>query len=145
MSHIPFSSNGNTPFEKLIGYNTDILSQWAQLETAIFNISTFDQVFLEQLRRALAFNNVCQYCMAKAGPPDHSQSDTRLNEALHFANKFALDHRSIDESDISRLKEIFTTAEISELTLFCAFISASQQFGAVLGLQPAEHYKDTHE
>lgn len=145
MSHIPFSSNGNTPFEKLIGYNTDLLSKWTQLESAIFNSKTFNHTFLEQIRRALAFNNACQYCMAKAGPPDQSETDIRLTAALRYANKFAIDHQSIDEQDISRLNETFTMAEISELTLFCAFISAAQRFGAVLGLQSASVYEGTHE
>lgn len=145
MSRIPLSGVGTTPFEQLIGYNKDILSQWTKLEAVIFNSGTFNHAFLEQIRRALAYDNLCQYCMTKAGPPDQHPTDYRLTEALRFANQFAIDHRSIDENDISRLKEIFTTAEISELALYCTFISASQRFGAVLGLQSAAAYEDTHE
>jgi alkylhydroperoxidase family enzyme len=140
MSHIPFSDNGASPFERLLGYTPSILEHWGLLESAFFQSKTFDAYFLEQLRRALAFDNVCQYCMAKAGLPDQNIQDTRLTEAMRLANKLAIDHHSIDASEISRLKQFFSDQEISELIAFCCFISASQRFGAVLGLQSAETY-----
>lgn len=123
-----------------MGHGPGILQHWAQLETAFFHSPTFDQAFLEQIRRALAFDNLCQYCMAKAGPPDKNPEDERLILALQFANKFAIDHKSISDKDITQLNEYFSSAEISELIAFCCFISASQRFGAVLGLQPASTY-----
>jgi alkylhydroperoxidase family enzyme len=42
------------------------------------------------------------------------------------------------------LKECFSDAEIVELIAFCSFISASQRFGAVLGLQESKHYERTN-
>ena len=137
MARIPLSEVGSSPFEQLMGHAPTVLAHWSQLENAFFQSATFDAEFLEQIRRALAYDNQCLYCMAKAGPPESNPTDKRLAEALKFANQFAIDHKLIDEVDIARLKEFFSVAEISELISFCSFISASQRFGAVLGLQPA--------
>jgi len=136
MSIIPLSSHGNTPFEKLLGHAPEILAPWGLLEAAFFNQAAFDLDFLEQIRRALAYSNQCKYCMAKAGPPEENQEDIRLKTALRFANKFSISHLSIDANEINQLKEYFSDSEIVELIAFCSFTSASQRFGAVLGLEP---------
>ena len=81
------------------------------------------------------------YCMAKAGKPDQNPKDTRLIEALRFANTFAISHDAIDESEITRLKNYFSEAELVELAAFCSFISASQKLGAVMGLKAMTHYE----
>jgi alkylhydroperoxidase family enzyme len=140
MSLIPLSNCGSTPFERLLGHAPELLEQWGKLELAFFKSTTFHSDFLEQIRRALAFNNQCYYCMAKAGPPDQNTEDNRLILALRFANKFSISHTSIDEDELPQLKNYFSDAEIIELIAFCSFISASQRFGAVLGLKELEHY-----
>ena len=137
MSYIQLSDYGKSPFERLLGHAPSILRQWDQLELAFFQSTTFDPHFLEQVRRALAYKNQCQYCMAKAGPPDENPENERLAAALRFANLFAIDHLSVGQDEVQGLKELFTDAEIIELIAFCAFISASQQFGAILGLGAA--------
>lgn len=134
MTHIKLSNYGATPFERLLGHTPNILDKWNLLENALFASSAFDNHFLEQVRRALAFNNLCQYCMAKAGPPDENITDARLREALRAANKFAIDHTSIDANEIMHLKEFFSDQEVVELIAFFAFVSAAQRFGAALGL-----------
>lgn len=141
MSLLPFSNIGNSPFERLLGHAPEILKNWSNLEVAFFKSQTFNEDFLEQIRRALAFDNLCQYCMAKAGPPEQHTNDIRLAIALRFANQFALDHKAISEEDIHQLKQVFSSSEISELISYCSFISAAQKFGAVLGLQPASEYR----
>jgi alkylhydroperoxidase family enzyme len=140
MSIIPLSNNGKTPFEKLLGHAPEILTPWGNLEASFFNQTTFDLDFLEQIRRALAYSNQCRYCMAKEGPPTENQNDIRLRVALRFANQFAISHLSIDASEINQLKEYFSDSEIVELVAFCSFISASQRFGAVLGLEQSIKY-----
>lgn len=140
MSHIKLSEHGSTPFEKLMGHVPEVLSLWQQLEIVFFKSKQFNTEFLEQIRRTLAFNNSCQYCMTKAGPPDEDPDSVRLSEALRFANKFALDHTSITKDEITRMTQFFSDSELIELTAFCGFISASQRFGASLGLQAATHY-----
>ncbi|WP_019232353.1 carboxymuconolactone decarboxylase family protein [Legionella anisa] len=140
MSFIQLSSHGVTPFERLLGHAPEILNQWGKLEAAFFQSKTFDADFLEQVRRALAFNNQCHYCMAKAGPPDQDPQSERLIEALRFANLFAITHESVDKNEITRLKDFFSEAEIAELIAFCSFISAAQKFGAALGLEAMTNY-----
>ncbi|WP_412756114.1 hypothetical protein [Legionella bozemanae] len=58
-----------------------------------------------EIRRALAFNNQCHYCMAKAGPPEQDPQDERLIEALRFANLFSITHESADKNEITQYKE----------------------------------------
>jgi len=134
MAHIPLSTFGSSPFEQVMGHAPHVLAHWSKLEEAFFQSTTFGAEFLEQIRRALAYDNQCFYCMAKAGPPESNPTDKRLAAALKFANQFAIDHKLIEEADIARLKDCFSVAEISELISFCSFISASQRFGAVLDL-----------
>ena len=135
MSHITLSSHEGTSFEKLLGHAPHLLKQWDQLEHAFLKSSTFEPNFLEQVRRALAFKNQCQYCMAKAGPPaPESYEDMRLKVALSFANQFAIDHLEMGKGEVDELKHYFSDSEVVELIAFCSFISASQRFGAVLGL-----------
>lgn len=141
MSRIPLSTLGSSPFEKLLGHAPEVLNIWSKLENAFFQSNTFEPNFLEQIRRALAFDNLCLYCMEKAGRPDQCPDDIRLSEALKFANKFAIDHKAITEKDIDQLKEKFSHSEISELISYCSFISASQRFGSVLGLRPTSTYE----
>ena len=138
MAHISLSKVGSSPFEQLMGHAPNVLAHWSKLEDAFFQSTTFGAEFLEQIRRALAYDNQCFYCMAKAGPPESNPRDQRLVVALKFANQFAIDHKLIEAADVARLKDFFSVAEISELISFCSFISASQRFGAVLGLQPME-------
>ncbi|KTC86622.1 hypothetical protein [Legionella brunensis] len=140
MSYIKLSKHGETPFEKLLGYVPEISHKWAQLESAFFQSQTFSSEFLEQVRRALAFNNLCQYCMAKAGKPDENPESIKLEQALSFANCYAIDHQTIDEQYIEQMKQYFSEGELVELIAFCSFISAAQKFGASLGLQPREYY-----
>jgi alkylhydroperoxidase family enzyme len=140
MSYIRLSDYGSTPFEKLMGHVPEILNKWEQLETVFFQSKQFSPEFLEQVRRALAFNNACHYCMSKAGPPDKNIDSVRLEEALRFANKFAIDHMSIDKNEIERMKQYFSEKELIEFIAFCSFISASQKFGASLRLQSIHNY-----
>lgn len=142
MSYVGLSNNGSTPFERLLGHAPHILGAWSGLEEAFFKSSTFSDNFLEQVRRALAFTNQCQYCMAKAGPPDKNVEEARLLVALRFANKFAIDHHAVSEQEVNYLKDYFSEAEIIELIAFCSYISASQRFGAVLGLQETAKYNN---
>lgn len=141
MALIQLSDCGASPFERLLGHAPKILEDWRQLESSFFQSSTFSPDFLEQVRRSLAFNNQCQYCMAKAGRPDQNLEDNRLIEALRFANKFAISN-SVEDKEITSLKSYFSESEIVELIAFCSFISASQRIGAVLGLKEASYYNN---
>lgn len=134
MTRITFSEQGDTPFQKLIGHNQKILTNWTNLENSIFGDSSLEPELLEQVRRTLAFGNHCEYCMVKAGGPNKIKKDQREETATAFAELFALDHRSINDAHFRILKEEFSEKEISELCSFIAFITASQKLGSILNL-----------
>lgn len=134
MPRIELSSVGNSPHERLLGHNPDVLSQWLALERTFFESGTFDAHLREQVRRALAFGNECEYCKAKAGPPDRSHAQERVSLATAFADLVGYNHRDVRSEHIAVLRESFTTEEIAELIAFVSFISAAQMFGSILGL-----------
>ncbi len=131
---IELSENGNSPFEKLIGHNNEILQKWIELELAVFNNSSLSNNLLEQVRRTLAFGNECEYCMVKGGKPKFNKGQKREQIAIAFAEMYALDHKSIVESHFSTLKEVFSDKEISELCSFISFITACQKLGRIYNL-----------
>lgn len=61
MALIQLSDVGSSRFERLLGHAPKILEDWSQLESSFFQSSTFSPDFLEQVRRALAFEtrNFC--------------------------------------------------------------------------------------
>jgi alkylhydroperoxidase family enzyme len=138
MRRLSLSRNGPTPHERLIGHNAGILERWLALEEAFVKSATFEPELREQVRRALAFGNRCEYCMAKAGPPDPGQQSTRIALATAFAGVAGTDHRHITEEHINVLREEFSEREIAELLAFISFVTAAQMFGAMLGLDESD-------
>ena len=140
-TRIKLSQNGNTPFEKLVGHNEQVLKGWLKLETVLFTNTGFTNELLEQVRRTLAFGNECEYCMVKGGKPDLMPSDERVEAAITFAQMFVIDHKSINERHFIMLRSCFSESEISELCVFITFITACQQLGKIMNLtedyQPA--------
>lgn len=134
MARIKFSNNGNTPFEKLIGHNTDFLKKWNDLEETLWKKTLLDQDLLEQVRRTMAFGNGCEYCMVKGGKPDFDESQMKISTAASFAELFCIDHRSISDAHFEMLRKYFSDEEISELCVFISFINASQKLGKTLNL-----------
>ncbi len=131
---ITLSENGNTAFEKLIGHNPFILQKWRILEDVLFTRTNLSADLLEQVRRTLAFENECEYCMVKSGRPDINNSDKQMRAATDFAYMFSVDHKSIAEGHFAMLKEVFTEEQISALCVFISFITASQKFGKIMNL-----------
>lgn len=134
MTTIPFSENGNSPFEKLIGHNPAILKQWNILEETLWAETNADKNMLEQIRRAMAFENGCEYCMVKAGKPDFDASQMNISVAVAFAALFCKDHKSILPAHFDMLREYFTDQEISGLCAFIAFVNACQKLGKIFNL-----------
>lgn len=133
MSTISFSQNGLTPFQQLLGHNKDILEKWISLEERIFSSNTFPAELKEEVRRTLAFNNGCAYCMAK-GVPSKDIMDLRTQTAVHIAD-ISGKKTHISDNEFSAIKEVFTDGEISELLALICFITACQRFGALLDLE----------
>ncbi|MGV0754317.1 carboxymuconolactone decarboxylase family protein [Empedobacter brevis] len=134
MTRIKFSQNGQTAFEKLIGHNPEILEKWNELEETLWNDTSLDNNLLEQIRRAMAFENGCEYCMVKGGKPDFDASQMKTSIAVAFAELFCKDHHSISEAHFMMLREYFSDQKISELCAFIAFVNASQKLGKTLNL-----------
>lgn len=134
MTRINLSKNGISPFEKLIGHNPEILDKWNELEIALFDSSSLNNDLLEQVRRALAFKNECEYCMAKAGNIDKN-IDEKTKIAIAFAQFFAIDHKNISDKHFDILKEVFSQKEISELCSFISFITSCQKLGRIYNLK----------
>ncbi|NVO19203.1 MAG: carboxymuconolactone decarboxylase family protein [Bacteroidetes bacterium] len=134
MTRIKLSDNGISPFEKLIGHNKIVLEKWTELEIALFTGTKLDKNLLEQVRRTIAFENECEYCMVKAGKPNFDSNQKRINTATAFAQLFAIDHKLINDSHFDILREEFTEKEISELCSFISFITACQKLGRIYNL-----------
>lgn len=105
-TNIQASNYGNTPFEKLIGHNPDILNSWNKLELTLFEKSSLNNDLLEQVRRALAFENDCEYCKLKAGNVNQN-IDEKTKVVIAFAQYFAIDHKSIGKKHFKILEEYF--------------------------------------
>jgi alkylhydroperoxidase family enzyme len=134
MTRIKLSEYGNSPFEKLIGHNKIVLDKWIDLEVALFSETKLDKNLLEQVRRTIAFENECEYCMVKSGKPNFDLTEKRISSATAFAQFFAIDHKSINDKHFDILREEFTEQEISELCSFISFITACQKLGRIYNL-----------
>lgn len=140
MSYVELSNNGKSPFEQLMGHLPEVLNQWRLVEVSLLESKQFTPDFLEQIRRTLAYQSQCNYCIAKSGPAEEDPSSVQLVEAIRFAKQFSLNSFALNEDDIIRLKRYFKDSEVVELVAFCSFFSACQKFAGVLGLKAAEEY-----
>ena len=72
--------------------------------------------------------------VAEHGHPEYSPAE---QVAIEYAEKFALDHRSLDDAFFARLRAEFTDAEIVELTAMIGNWLAFGRFQAVLDVAEA--------
>lgn len=135
MAKINFSNEGTTPFEQLLGYNKEIMKSWSNLERDFLQSTTFDYKLKEEVRRTLAHNNGCKYCMAK-GKPSEDIEDRKIIMATKVADMISK-NISLSEGTFRDLNELFSTKEISELFALICFFTASQKFGFLLDLEPS--------
>ncbi|RTQ96223.1 carboxymuconolactone decarboxylase family protein [Lysinibacillus telephonicus] len=137
MTRIIESKFRETPFQRLLGYNKEVMARWSQLGDVLEKDGLLSAELKEQVRRTLAQSNGCEYFTAK-GKPDPSMFDEKTLIAVTFAEAF-LKHRSdISDSHFNILKEYFTEEEISELCAFITFTTAQQYFGAIMKLETIE-------
>jgi alkylhydroperoxidase family enzyme len=137
-ARIPLSTVGTTNYERVMGHAPHVLAPWSVLEETFFRESILPAELLEQVRRSLALGHGCEYCQAKAGPPDRAHSTLRTSLAVAYAEAFATDHRAIEASQIEVLRQHFTDPELVELVSFVSFMWAGGTFGKVLGIQPQQ-------
>lgn len=130
MTLLEYSNIGNTPFEKLLGHNKNLLKYWNNLSDFL---SSDGAELKEELRRLLAQQNGCQYCKAKGSPTNKFLNEKSLL-CVGFVEVYLKSKQNIPESSISLLKETMTDEEIIELITFVLFTTAQQHLGAILRL-----------
>jgi AhpD family alkylhydroperoxidase len=108
----------------------------------------------EAARMRIAQINGCNICMAWRVPslarhgvdeelyahveaPDDGDYSTQERLAIEYAEKFALDHRSLDDAFFARMRAEFTDQEIFELTVCIGDWVAFGRMTAVLDLDEA--------
>lgn len=133
MTIISLSDHGETPFEKILGHNVDILQAWSHLHEVVVKKGLLSATLKEQVRRTLAQQNGCEYCQAK-GMPQRHLFDEKTTVAVAFAEVFLKEKGNVPSSAVHVLQQTFCDAEISELVAFITFITASQYVGAILKL-----------
>ncbi|MUK87841.1 carboxymuconolactone decarboxylase family protein [Ornithinibacillus sp. L9] len=133
MARIVESNYGETPFQRLLGHNKDVMEGWSQLGDVLEKNGILKSNLKEQVRRTLAQSNGCEYCKAK-GKPDTGKFDEKTSIAVGFAEVFLKQKGDIADSTFDVLRECFTEDEISELCAFISFTTASQYFGAIMKL-----------
>jgi len=133
MAHIEYSRNGNSPLQKLLGHNQEVLKNWDLLLDAFYKCSSFDPALQEEVRRAIAFQIGCAQCMS-FGCPSQCIEDPKTKVAVDFARKMAQTGIPISKEDIDKLKKYFSDREIAELCAFIAFGTGYARFGASLSV-----------
>lgn len=134
MARIVESNLGETPFQRLLGHNQQVMGAWVSLGEVLEKDGLLSAALKEQVRRTLAQGNGCEYCKAK-GKPEPDQFNEKIAIAVGFAEVFLKMRGQIEESAFKILRECFSEEEISELCAFIAFSSASQYFGAMMKLE----------
>ncbi len=133
MTLLEYSNIGNTPFEKLLGHNKNLLKYWNNLSDFLSRDGAISKELKEELRRLLAQQNGCQYCKAKGSPTNKFLNEKSLL-CIGFVEVYLKSKQNIPESSISLLKETMTDEEIIELITFVLFTTAQQHLGAILRL-----------
>ena len=68
MAHIAYSENGTNPLTQLLGHNPVLLKNWMALLDSFYKHSDLDPQLQEEVRRAVAYQVGCAYCMSHGCP-----------------------------------------------------------------------------
>ncbi len=133
MAYISYSENGDNPLTKLLGHNPILLKNWMTLLDSFYENCNFDPSLQEEVRKAIAYQIGCTYCMSHGCPTEVIQ-DPKIATAVVFARKVIQTQKQITESDIELLKNYFNDKEISELSSFICYGLGLARFGAILNV-----------
>ena len=133
MAFIQYSEIGDTPLQKLLGHNVEVLKNWDRLLESFYKYSSFDPALQEEVRRAIAHQIGCAQCMSH-GCPTPLITDIKTKAAVDFARKMAQTQLPVTKQDVDQLKEYFSDQEIAELCAFIAFGTGYARFGASLNV-----------
>ena len=68
MAYISYSETGNNPLTKLLGHNPTIMQNWLTLLDSFYQSCNFDPELQEEVRKAIAYQVGCAYCMSHGCP-----------------------------------------------------------------------------
>lgn len=134
MAHISYSETGTNPLTKLLGHNPALLTHWMKLLDSYYQDARLDRELQEEVRRAIAYQIGCAYCMSH-GCPTPIITDIKTKTAVEFAQKVVQTHLPITKIDIAHLREFFTDKEISELCGFICYGIGLARFGNILNVE----------
>ncbi|MFJ1814639.1 carboxymuconolactone decarboxylase family protein [Staphylococcus saprophyticus] len=117
MALIQLSENGTTPFQKLLGYNKDIMLSWSNLSESLETDNQLSSDLKEEIRSMLAQNHGCAYCKAK-GQPSGKFTDEKSMICIGFVDVYMKLGTEIPEYILQTLNDHLTEAEMSELIAF---------------------------
>lgn len=138
MARIIESDFGETPFQRLLGHNKEVMEAWSYLGDILEKDGLLSSELKEQVRRTLAQSNGCEYCKAK-GKPEPDKFNEKISVAAGFSEVFLKQKGDLPDSTFNILRECFTEQEISELCAFITFTIASQYFGAMMKLEAIKY------
>jgi alkylhydroperoxidase family enzyme len=133
MAFIEYSEIGDTPLQKLLGHNVEVLKNWDRLLESFYKYSSFDPALQEEVRRAIAYQIGCAQCMSY-GCPAPLITDIKTKVAVDFAKKMTQTQLPVTKEDVDHLKKYFSDNEIAELCAFVAFGIGYARFGASLNV-----------
>ena len=61
MPRVSFSTLGDTPNQRILGHNPEILAAFKHIMAAVFQSNSLPSDLLEQVRRTLAWGFGCRY------------------------------------------------------------------------------------
>ncbi len=119
----------------IAAHRPDVAAALDSVRSALSSSGSLPPRLVELMRLRVAYHNQCRSCMAVRYQPElvdeglvcslerpQDAPDLAASErlALEYADRFACDHLSIDETMYERLREHFDEGEIVELGTRCA-------------------------
>ena len=122
----------------ILGHRPEVASALGSVRAAL-QAGTLPPRLVELVRLRIAFHNQCRSCMSVRyqsaiddgltegavcsleRPADSEDLSPAERSALHFADLFATDHLSIDDSVYHDLRRYFSEGELVELGVHCAY------------------------
>ncbi|MRK19849.1 carboxymuconolactone decarboxylase family protein [Pseudomonas sp. JG-B] len=109
---------------------------WLELMSGFYRDSLLDERLRELLRLKIASITTCQACQLARKSDAVSEEDIAClatdserftpaeRAALRFAELFAGDYMAIDDGHYVRMEEFFSSAQVTEINMFCALMLA---------------------
>jgi alkylhydroperoxidase family enzyme len=154
MARIDIPEGERPEIERVWAMSPELGGAVANLSLAVYGKRLLPPRVREAARMKIAHINGCVVCMgwripeladhgvteelyAHVDDPTNAEYSAAEGLAIEYAEKFALDHRSIDDAFFVRLKAQFTDEEILELTILIGDWMAFGRLTAVLDLDQA--------